>query len=58
MQILVFWLSMCIFTPVQTEKIVLGRELRKIEPFTFYNFGGFGDKKAQIEIATLNDKGA
>ena len=36
--ILFFWLTICIFANVQTKKIVFGREMSKIQPFTFYNF--------------------
>ena len=37
-QILFFWLNICIFTPVKTQKIVFGRKMSKIWPFTFYHF--------------------
>ena len=36
--ILFLWLTICIFANVQTKKIVFGREMSKIQPFTFYIF--------------------
>ena len=37
-QILFLWLNICIFTPLQTKKIVYSREMGKIQPFTFTMF--------------------